>query len=63
MTRSSELFRAALKHNSQTGEWSYRVKRNLNAGSYRLTAVGIDKTGNLGNAGGSKRGVVQFTLK
>lgn len=56
------LFSAKLVKDSKTGEWSYTVKRNLNKGTYRLTAVGADKTGAVGNAGGSKLGVVRFKL-
>jgi uncharacterized membrane protein YtjA (UPF0391 family) len=56
------LFSAKLVKDSKTGEWSYTVRRNLNKGKYRLTAVGADKTGAVGNAGGTKLGVVRFTL-
>lgn len=56
------LFAAKLEKDSTTGEWSYTVKRNLSKGSYKLTAVGIDKAGASGNAGGSKLGVVKFRL-
>jgi hypothetical protein len=56
------LFLAALKKDSKTGEWSYTVKRNLGKGTYKLTAVGVDKTGAFGNAGGTKIGVVKFRL-
>jgi hypothetical protein len=56
------LFSATLKKNSKTGAWSYTVKRKLGKGSYRLSAVGIDKTGAFGNAGGSKLGVVRFSI-
>jgi hypothetical protein len=56
------LFAAKLAKDSKTGEWSYTVKRNLNKGTYRVTAVGADKTGAVGNAGGSKLGVVRFRL-
>ena len=56
------LFSAKLKKDSSTGEWSYTVKRNLTRGTYRLSAVGADKTGAVGNAGGSKIGVVKFRL-
>ncbi|MGH2898926.1 MAG: hypothetical protein ACRDMZ_09655, partial [Solirubrobacteraceae bacterium] len=54
---------AALKKDSKTGEWSYTVKRNLSKGKYRLTAVGVDKAGSVGNSGGSKLGVIRFTLR
>lgn len=56
------LFSAKLKKDSTTGEWSYTVKRNLTRGRYKLTAVGVDKTGASGNAGGAKIGVVRFRL-
>ena len=56
------LIAARLKKDSKTGEWSYTVKRNLTRGSYRLTAVGVDRTGASGNAGGRKVGVVKFRL-
>ncbi|HVF76854.1 MAG TPA: PKD domain-containing protein [Solirubrobacteraceae bacterium] len=56
------LFLARLKKDSKTGEWSYTVKRNLGKGKYKLTAVGVDKTGAFGNAGGAKLGVVKFRL-
>lgn len=56
------LFLAALKKDSKTGEWSYTVKKNLGKGTYKLTAVGVDKTGAFGNAGGAKLGVVKFRL-
>lgn len=56
------LFSAKLKKDSKTGEWSYTVKRNLTRGTYKLTAVGIDRTGASGNAGGAKTGVVKFRL-
>lgn len=56
------LFAARLVKDSKTGEWSYTIKRNLNIGRYRLTAVGVDKTGAFGNAGGSKLGVVRFRI-
>jgi hypothetical protein len=56
------LFLAKLKKDSKTGEWSYTVKRNLAKGSYRISAVGVDKTGAAGNSAGSKFGVVKFTL-
>jgi hypothetical protein len=56
------LFAARLVKDSTSGEWTYTVKRNLNVGTYRLSAVGVDKTGAFGNAGGSKLGVVRFTL-
>jgi hypothetical protein len=56
------LIAAQLKKNSTTGEWSYTIKRNLNRGTYKLAAVGIDKTGASGNAGGSQIGVRRFRL-
>jgi hypothetical protein len=56
------LIYAKLKENSATGEWTYTVKRNLGKGSYRLSALGVDKTGAAGNAGGTKVGVIRFTL-
>ena len=56
------LFSARLIKNSNTGEWTYTVKRNLSKGTYRIQAVGVDKTGASGNAGGSKVGVVRFRL-
>jgi hypothetical protein len=56
------LFSARLLKDSSTGQWTYTVKRNLSKGAYRLRAVGVDKTGASGNAGGSKLGVVRFTL-
>jgi PKD domain-containing protein len=56
------LFSARLLKDSATGQWTYTVKRNLGRGSYRLRAAGVDKTGAVGNAGGSKVGVVRFTL-
>jgi hypothetical protein len=40
----------------------YTIKRNLAKGSYRLRAVGVDTTGAAGNAGGSKVGVVRFSV-
>jgi hypothetical protein len=45
-----------------TGQWSYTVKRNLAKGTYRLVAVGVDKTGAIGNSGNAKLGTVKFTL-
>ncbi len=51
-----------LKKGGKLGDWSYTVRRNLAKGTYRLTAVGSDKTGAVGNAGGRKAGVVKFTL-
>jgi hypothetical protein len=59
---SPVLIHATLKKNSSSGEWSYTVKRNLGRGTYRLTALGVDKTGAAGNAAGTKVGVVRFTL-
>ncbi len=59
---SPVLIYAKLKANSATGEWTYTVKRNLAKGSYRLSALGVDKTGAAGNAGGTKVGVIRFTL-
>jgi PKD repeat protein len=59
---SPVLIYAKLKENSATGEWTYTVKRNLDKGSYRLTALGVDKTGAAGNAAGTKVGVIRFTL-
>ena len=56
------LFSARLLKDSSTGQWTYTIKRNLTKGAYRLRAVGVDKTGAAGNAGGSKLGVVRFTL-
>lgn len=56
------LFSAKLVTDSTTGQWSYTMKRKLNKGSYRLSAAGVDKTGAVGNAGGSKLGIVRFTL-
>lgn len=56
------LFAARLIKDSKTGEWTYTIKRNLNVGQYRLSAVGVDKTGAFGNAGGSKIGVVRFRI-
>jgi len=56
---SPTLITAKLKADAQ---WSYTVKRNLSKGTYRVSAVGVDKTGAFGNAGGSKAGVVKFTL-
>jgi len=56
------LIAARLKKVSTTGEWSYTIKRNLTRGSYKLSAVGVDKTGASGNAGGAKIGVVKFKL-
>lgn len=56
------LFSARLVKGSKTGEWTYTVKRPLSKGRYRIQAVGIDKTGASGNAGGSKLGVVRFRL-
>lgn len=56
------LFSARLKKDSKTGEWTYTVKRNLSRGRYRIQAVGVDKAGVSGNAGGSKVGVVRFRL-
>jgi len=56
------LFSARLLKDSSTGQWTYTMKRRLNKGAYRLSAVGVDKTGASGNAGGSKVGVVRFTL-
>lgn len=56
------LFSARLKKDSSTGEWTYTVKRNLSRGRYRIQAVGIDKAGVSGNAGGSKVGVLRFRL-
>jgi len=59
---SPVLIYAKLKQNSATGEWTYTVKRNLAKGSYRLSALGVDKTGAAGNAGGTKVGVIRFTV-
>jgi hypothetical protein len=59
---SPVLIYAKLKASSATGEWTYTVKRNLDKGTYRLTALGVDKTGAAGNAGGTKVGVIRFTL-
>lgn len=56
------LFAARLVKDSKTGEWSYTMKRNLNIGTYRLSAVGIDNAGAFGNAGGSKLGIVRFRI-
>lgn len=56
------LFLARLVKDSKTGEWTYTVGRNLSKGRYKLTAVGIDKSGSSGNSGGTKLGVVKFTL-
>jgi PKD domain len=56
------LFSARLLKDSSTGQWTYTMKRKLGRGAYRLRAVGVDKTGAAGNAGGSKIGVVPFTL-
>jgi hypothetical protein len=56
------LFSAKLQKDSTTGQWSYTIKRKLTKGAYRLRAVGVDKTGAAGNAGGSKIGVVRFRL-
>ncbi|HWI09283.1 MAG TPA: PKD domain-containing protein [Solirubrobacteraceae bacterium] len=56
------LISARLIKDSSTGEWTYTVKRRLTKGRYRIQAVGIDKTGSSGNAGGSKLGVVRFRL-
>lgn len=56
------LFSARLKKDSSTGEWTYTVKRNLSKGRYRIQAVGIDKAGVSGNAGGAKLGVLRFRL-
>jgi hypothetical protein len=60
--KKPSLFLARLKKDSSTGEWTYTVKRKLAKGRYRIQAVGIDKTGAAGNAGGSKLGVVRFRL-
>lgn len=60
---SPVLIYAKLKADSATGEWTYTVKRNLAKGSYRLSALGVDKTGAAGNAGGTKVGVIRFTLR
>jgi hypothetical protein len=56
------LFSARLLKDSTTGQWTYTIKRKLGKGAYRLRAVGVDTTGAAGNAGGSKLGVVRFTL-
>ncbi len=56
------LILARLKKDSSAGEWSYTVRRKLSKGTYRIQAVGVDKTGASGNAGGSKVGVVRFRL-
>ncbi len=56
------LFAAKLVKDSKTGEWTYTVRRNLNVGLYRLSAVGVDKAGAFGNAGGPKLGVKRFRI-
>jgi len=56
------LFSARLIKDSSTGQWTYTVKRKLSKGRYRIQAVGSDKAGVSGNAGGSKLGVVRFRL-
>jgi len=56
------LITARLVQDSKTGEWTYSINKNLTKGTYRLTALGVDKAGVFGNAGGSKLGVIRFTL-
>lgn len=56
------LFSARLIKDSSTGQWTYTVKRRLSKGRYRIQAVGSDKAGASGNAGGAKLGVVRFRL-
>lgn len=56
------LITARLVKDSKTGEWTYSINKNLSKGTYRLTALGVDKAGVFGNAGGSKLGVIRFTM-
>lgn len=57
------LISARLVANSTTGEWVYNVRRNLSAGSYRLSAFGVDKAGAFGNSAPASARVIRFRLR
>lgn len=47
------------------GQWTYNVpmKRPLSAGSYRVAAYGVDKTGAFGNSAPARAATISFRIK
>ncbi|MCA1657155.1 MAG: hypothetical protein LC713_05535, partial [Actinobacteria bacterium] len=44
------------------GAWSYKVRRNLSAGTYRIVTAGLDGSGARGNSAPTKDAIHRFTL-